>query len=77
MNECKCDKPLLQPLTKQCGKCKMYIDRVRHIILTNQKKMSKLISPCCNEELILVASIDTRRLYKCSKCKNYTKPKQR
>ena len=34
--------------------------------------MSKLISPCCNEELILVASIDTRRLYKCSKCKNYT-----
>ena len=39
--------------------------------------MSELISPCCNEELILVASIDTRRLYKCSKCKNYTKPKQR
>ncbi len=38
--------------------------------------MSKLISPCCNEELILVASIDTRRLYKCSKCKNYTKPKE-
>ena len=37
--------------------------------------MSELISPCCNEELILVASIDTRRLYKCSKCKNYTKPK--
>ena len=40
-------------------------------------KMSELISPCCNEELILVAAIDTRRLYKCSKCKNYTKPKQR
>ncbi len=38
MKECKCDKPLLQPLTKQCGKCKMYIDRVRHIILTNKTK---------------------------------------
>ena len=38
--------------------------------------MSELISPCCNEELILVAAIDTKRLYKCSKCKNYTKPKE-
>ena len=38
--------------------------------------MSELISPCCNEELILVAAIDTKRLYKCSKCKNYTKPKK-
>lgn len=36
--ECKCDKPSLQPLTRECGKCKRYIDRVRHIILTNQNK---------------------------------------
>ena len=38
MNKCKCDKPLLQPQTRQCGKCKRYIDRVRHIILTNPNK---------------------------------------
>ena len=38
--------------------------------------MSELISPCCNTELILVVAMDTRRLYKCSKCKNYTKPKE-
>jgi len=35
---CKCDKPILQPQTKQCGGCKLYIDRVRHIVLTNQNK---------------------------------------
>lgn len=33
--KCKCKKPILQPQTKQCGKCKLYIDRVRHILLTN------------------------------------------
>lgn len=32
--ECTCDKPILQPQTKQCGKCTMYIDRVRHMLLT-------------------------------------------
>jgi len=34
--KCKCKEPILQPQTKQCGKCKLYIDRVRHILLTNQ-----------------------------------------
>ena len=36
MSKCKCKEPILQPQTKQCGKCKKYIDRVRHILLTNQ-----------------------------------------
>ena len=38
MSNCNCDKPILQPQTRQCGKCKNYIDRVRHILLTNQNK---------------------------------------
>lgn len=33
--ECNCKEPKLQPQTKQCGKCKKYIDRVKHIVLTN------------------------------------------
>lgn len=33
--KCKCKKPILQPHTKQCGKCKLYIDRAKHILLTN------------------------------------------
>ena len=33
--KCKCEKPILQENTKQCGRCKLYIDRVKHIILTN------------------------------------------
>ena len=33
--ECKCKKPILQEATKQCGKCNAYIDRVKHILLTN------------------------------------------
>ena len=36
--KCKCKEPILQPQTKQCGKCKLYIDRLRHISLTNQNK---------------------------------------
>ena len=33
--KCKCEEPIIQPQTKQCGKCKFYIDRVRYILLTN------------------------------------------
>ena len=33
--KCICKTPMLQSETKQCGKCKMYIDRVRHILFTN------------------------------------------
>lgn len=36
--KCKCKEPILQPQTKQCGRCKLYIDRVRHILLTNPNK---------------------------------------
>ena len=32
---CACKKPILQPQTKQCGRCLLYIDRVRHIRLTH------------------------------------------
>jgi len=32
--KCICLKPKLQTETKQCGKCKLYIDRFRHILLT-------------------------------------------
>ena len=35
MENCKCKEPMLQPETRQCGKCKLYIDRVRHILLTS------------------------------------------
>ena len=41
MSNCNCDKPILQPQTRQCGKCKKYIDRVRHISLTNQNNDEK------------------------------------
>jgi len=37
MEKCKCKNPVLQYETKQCDKCKLYIDRVRHIFLTNKK----------------------------------------
>jgi len=33
--ECKCEKPILQEYTRQCGLCELYIDRVRHTLLTN------------------------------------------
>jgi hypothetical protein len=36
--KCKCKEPILHPQTKQCGKCKLYIDRVEHILLTTQMK---------------------------------------
>ena len=35
MKECKCKNPKLQKGTRQCGDCKKYIDRIRHIILSN------------------------------------------
>jgi hypothetical protein len=34
--KCICMEPMLQTETKQCGTCKLYIDRVRHILLTNK-----------------------------------------
>lgn len=37
-NECLCKNPILQKDTKQCGKCKLYIDRVKHILLTQNIK---------------------------------------
>ena len=39
--KCKCKKPILQPQTKQCGECKLYIDRGRHLILTNVAQYQK------------------------------------
>jgi len=33
--KCKCKELMPKPQTKQCGKCKLYIDRVGHILLTN------------------------------------------
>lgn len=33
--KCKCKETTLKPQTKQCDKCKLYIDRVRHTLLTN------------------------------------------
>jgi YD repeat-containing protein len=38
MSWCKCSEPILQEETRQCGKCELYIDRVRHILITNQNK---------------------------------------
>jgi len=46
--KCKCKEPILQPQTKQCGKCKLYIDRVRHILLTSpMKKKCSCHGACC------------------------------
>ncbi len=46
--KCKCKEPILQPQTKQCGKCKLYIDRVRHILLTSpMKKKCSCHAACC------------------------------
>jgi len=38
--ECKCEKPTLQPQTRQCGKCKLdiHFQRVFKHILLNQNK---------------------------------------
>jgi hypothetical protein len=36
--KCKCEESILQPQTKRCGKCELYIDRVRHILLTKTNK---------------------------------------
>jgi hypothetical protein len=36
--KCICIEPKLQPETKQCSTCKLYIDRVRHILLTDTKE---------------------------------------
>jgi uncharacterized paraquat-inducible protein A len=36
ITKCTCLEPMLKPKTKQCGKCKLYINRVRHISLTNK-----------------------------------------
>jgi hypothetical protein len=35
--KCTCKEPILQPETKQCGKCLFYIDRIAHILLKNDK----------------------------------------
>ena len=35
-HNCKCKEPKLQEETKQCGKCDLYIERVKHILLTNK-----------------------------------------
>jgi hypothetical protein len=35
--KCTCIEPKLQTETRQCGKCKLYIGRVRHILLTINK----------------------------------------
>lgn len=34
---CECETPQLQPQTKKCGKCGLYIDRVKHIININKE----------------------------------------
>ena len=43
MSKCNCDKPTLQPQTKQCGKCKLDIDfqrvfKRKRMLLLNQNK---------------------------------------
>lgn len=40
-NECLCKNPILQKNTKQCGKCKLYIDKVKHILLTQNNNYEK------------------------------------
>jgi hypothetical protein len=35
-SKCTCLEPMLQTETKQCGTCKLYIGRVRHILLTDK-----------------------------------------
>jgi hypothetical protein len=35
MKKCICKAPILQPQTRECGKCNNYIDRIKHITLTN------------------------------------------
>jgi hypothetical protein len=40
-NECLCKNPTIQKNTKQCGKCKLYIDRVKHILLTQNNNHEK------------------------------------
>jgi flavin-dependent thymidylate synthase len=39
IGECECENPILQPQTRECGKCSNYIDRIRHIILTNPSEI--------------------------------------
>ena len=34
---CKCEKPILQKQTRICGRCGLYIDRVRHILLESEQ----------------------------------------
>jgi hypothetical protein len=46
--KCNCKEPILQPQTKQCGRCKLYIDRVRHILLTNP---NEALQPCYRKTL--------------------------
>jgi len=36
--ECKCNTPVLKNNTRQCGKCNLYIERARHILLTNKEQ---------------------------------------
>jgi hypothetical protein len=40
-NECLCKNPTIQKNTKQCGKCKLYIDKVKHILLTQNNNHEK------------------------------------
>ena len=40
-NECLCKNPTIQKDTKQCGKCKLYIDRTKHILLTQNNNHEK------------------------------------
>jgi hypothetical protein len=40
-NECLCKNPIIQKDTKQCGKCKLYINRVKHILLTQNNNHEK------------------------------------
>ena len=34
---CKCKNPVLLPKTRECGKCGLYINRLRYIILTERQ----------------------------------------
>jgi hypothetical protein len=38
MSECSCKSPTLQKDTKQCGHCKLYIGRIKYILLTNKSE---------------------------------------
>lgn len=35
MEKCICENPILESETRKCGRCNLYIDRSRHIELSN------------------------------------------